>query len=299
MSGVDPETLLTRCTFPAPGTALDCGVSGGADSLSLLALAVAAGCEVTAVHVDHGLRTGSTDEAELVAAVAARLGAKFRSERVLVEPGANLEARARAARHRVLGPDAALGHTADDRAETMLINLVRGAGPEGLSSLRPGPRHPIVGLRRAETVALCASMGFEPFEDPMNLDPAFVRTRVRQEVLPLLAEIARRDVVPVLVRQAEVFADIADHLRASAESIEVTDADVLATAPTAVARIAVREWLRAESVEHHPPDAATVERVLAVARGDAVGTEIAGGRRVRRTDRRLRIEPASGGESLH
>ena len=76
-----------------------CGVSGGADSMALLVLAVAAGCEVTAVHVDHGLRPGSDTEADRVRVVAERLGAAFRSETVVVEPGPNLEARARSARH--------------------------------------------------------------------------------------------------------------------------------------------------------------------------------------------------------
>ena len=80
----DPEVtaLLDRCTFPPPGTPLVCGVSGGPDSLALLILATAAGCRVTAVHVDHGLRPGSGDEADVVATAAARFGAAFRSRRV-------------------------------------------------------------------------------------------------------------------------------------------------------------------------------------------------------------------------
>jgi hypothetical protein len=83
--------LLSRCRFPNPGTPVVCGVSGGADSLALLVLAVAAGCRVTAVHVDHGLREGSQGEIQLVAEVAERFGADFRSERVVLEPGPNLE----------------------------------------------------------------------------------------------------------------------------------------------------------------------------------------------------------------
>src|SRR3954452_4130299 len=94
--------LLPRTTFPSPGTAVTCAVSGGADSLALLVLACAAGCRVTAVHVDHGLRQGSDREAEVVAEAARRVGAGFRSERVEVGHGPNLEARARAARFSVL-----------------------------------------------------------------------------------------------------------------------------------------------------------------------------------------------------
>ncbi|HEY5110018.1 MAG TPA: ATP-binding protein, partial [Acidimicrobiales bacterium] len=129
--------LLARCTFPPPGDPLVCGVSGGPDSLALLVLATAAGCRVTAVHVDHGLRTGSADEAGVVAEVAARFGAGFRSERVVVADGPNLEARARAARHAVLPEGTLLGHTADDQAETMLLNLLRGAGLDGLAAMGP------------------------------------------------------------------------------------------------------------------------------------------------------------------
>ena len=123
-SPVDPLTtdLVGRCTFPAPGTPLVCAVSGGADSLALLVLATEAGCRVTAVHVDHGLRPGSDAEAAVVASAAARYGCEFRSVRVVVADGPNLEARARAARFEVLGPDAATGHTADDQAETVLAN---------------------------------------------------------------------------------------------------------------------------------------------------------------------------------
>src|SRR5205823_5327540 len=141
------------------GTPVTCGVSGGADSLSLLVLAVAAGCPVTAVHVDHGMRPGSANEAAVVADAATRFGAEFRSERVQVDPGSNLEARARAARSAVLPADCLLGHTADDQAETVLLNLLRGAGVEGLAGIRADVRHPILGLRRHETHDLCARLG--------------------------------------------------------------------------------------------------------------------------------------------
>lgn len=276
------EDLLPRCTFPPPGTALTVGVSGGADSLALLVLACAAGCDVTAVHVDHGLRPGSDAEADVVRAAAGRYGAGFRAERVVVAPGPDLEARARAARWAALGPDASTGHTLDDRAETVLINLLRGAGATGLSSLRPGPRHPILALRRSETRALCASEGLGPVDDPSNADPRFWRNRVRHEVLPLLADVAGRDLVPVLARQADLLADDADLVATLAAEVDVTDARALAAAPVALARAAVRAWLR-PTAGGQPPSAAEVERVLAVARGEVRACELSGGRRVQRS----------------
>ena len=276
-------------------------MSGGADSLALLALAVEAGCAVTAVHVDHGLRDDSAAEADRVAAAAARLGAGFRAVRLRVAPGPDLEARARAARHTALGPDAALGHTADDLAETVLVNLLRGAGPSGLASLRPGHRHPILGLRRAETRTLCAERGLDPLDDPSNTDPRFVRNRLRAEVLPLLNAVAGRDPVPLLVRTAQLAAADADLLDALAAGLDPTDARSLAAAPAPLASRAVRRWLAGEGdgpggAERHPPDRAAVGRVLAVAAGAAVACELPGGWRVARHDQVLHLVPPDAPE---
>lgn len=297
-SGDLRATLLARCSFPPLGTDVTCAVSGGADSLALLVLAVAAGCHVTAVHVDHGLRPGSADEAEVVRAAAGKLGAAFRAEKVDVAPGPNLEARARAARYAVLPPDVLTGHTADDQAETVLLNLLRGAGLDGLAGMRTadasrsggrsGPGHPILALRRSETEAVCRAEGLSPVADPTNADPAHRRNRVRHELLPLLAEIAQRDPVPVLARQAALLRDEADALDALAATLDPTDAPALAAAPPAVARRAVRRWLT--DGQAHPPDAATVERVLAVARNQAQAADVGRGRRVARTRNVLRLE---------
>jgi tRNA(Ile)-lysidine synthase len=285
------EDLLARCDLPPAGTAVSCAVSGGADSLALLELATEAGCAVTALHVDHGLRDRSVEEADVVRAAAARFGAAFHALQVTVAPGPNLEARARAARYAALPRDVLTGHTADDQAETVLLNLLRGAALDGLAGIRAGPRRPLLGLRRAETHALCASLGLTPVTDPSNQNPAFRRNRVRHELLPLLDAIAERDVAAVLARQARLLADDADALETLARAIDPTDATALAAAPVALARRAVRAWLRAATDEEcHPPDAAAVERVLAVARGDAVATEVAG-LRIARTRGRLRVDP--------
>lgn len=287
--------LLERCDLPPPGADAVCAVSGGADSLALLLLAAAAGCRVTAVHVDHGIRPGSAAEADLVRDVARRVGAAFRAVRVDVAPGPNLEARARAARYAALPPGALTGHTADDQAETVLLNLMRGAGLDGLAGMDP-ERRPLRRLRRAETVRLCEAHGIIPFVDPTNVDPAFLRNRVRHELLPLLCDIAGRDVVPVLARQADLLRDDAELLDVLATELDPTDARALARAPLPLARRAVRRWLRSGGPggpEHHPPDAAATERVLAVARGDALACEVAGGWRVSRHAGRLRLTPPS------
>ncbi len=238
--------LLERTTFPAAGAQLTCAVSGGADSMALLALAVAAGCEVTAVHVDHGLRAGGASEAALVADVARGLGAAFRSVRVEVAEGPNLEERARRARFAALPPGAATGHTMDDQAETVLLNLLRGAGVDGLAGMRAGSLHPLLPLRRAETRLVCSSLGITWVEDPSNTDPAILRNRVRRELLPLCNELSGRDVVPVLARQAALLAEEAELLESLSRDLvpDPVDGRRLAEVPRAVARRALRRWLR-------------------------------------------------------
>lgn len=267
--------------------------SGGPDSTALLALARRHGLIVTAHHVDHGLRASSGAEAAQASDLAAALGCAVVVHRASVTPGANLEARAREARRAVLPTGAMTGHTADDQAETVLLRLLRGAGAAGLAAIRPGPDHPILGLRRAETHAVAAAVaaeyGIAPIDDPSNGSPVHRRNRVRAEVLPLLADVAARDVVPLLTRTADLLrADEALLDRLAAE-LDPSDAKALSRADPALARRAVRRWL---TVAGYPPDVAAVERVLAVARGEVRACELDGGVRVSRSAQRLSVTRA-------
>jgi tRNA(Ile)-lysidine synthase len=288
--------LLRRCEFPPPGEAVECAVSGGADSLALLVLATAAGCRVTAWHVDHGLRGTARGDAEaaVVASAAARYGATFRRVAVTVAPGPNLEERARQARFAALPDGVCTGHTADDQAETVLLALLRGAGIDGLAGMGPA-HHPLLALRRAETVALCREEALVPVEDPTNRDPSVLRNRVRHELLPLASELAGRDLVPVLGRSAAVLRGDAELLAGCGAAVDASDARALAAAPTPLARRAVRAWLAARAP--HPPSLAAVDRVIAVARGDAVACQVAGVGRVERHAQRLSVQPATHGAS--
>ena len=193
--------------------AVTCAVSGGADSLALLVLAVEAGCEVTAVHVDHGLRPGSAARPTSSPPSAARVGRRVpRRSRSTVAAGPDLEARARRARYAALPADVLTGHTADDQAETVLLNLLRGAGLDGLAGFDPPAAR--CGACAAARPTRCApTSGIQPVHDPSNDDPRFRRNRVRHELLPLLDAIAERDVAAVLARQA-------DHLRADADLLD-------------------------------------------------------------------------------
>ena len=144
---------------------------------------------------------------------------------------------------------------------------------------------------------MCAAIGLRPVRDPSNEDPAFLRNRVRHELLPLCAEMAGRDPVPVLARQARVLRDevsLLDLLAAEAAP-DPHDARALAKVPVPLARRAVRRWLRAGQA--YPPSLAEVDRVLDVAAGRAIGTELAGGRRLRRRAGRLAVE-GGGSDSV-
>jgi tRNA(Ile)-lysidine synthase len=265
--------------------------------MAMLALAVAAGCRPHVVHVDHGLRPGSADEAGMVGEAAELLGATFAAVRVEVEDGPDLEARARHARYSALPAGAMVAHTADDQAETLLLNLLRGAALDGLSGMRalaagPGKvNRPILGLRRAETRALVVALGLRVVEDPSNFDPRFRRNRVRHEVLPILADVAGRDPVPLLARTARLLGEDAGFLDELARELDATDARQLAKAPLPLAKRALRAWLReGEGPERHPPSAQELDRAWAVVTGKSVACELTGGRRLSRSAGRLRIE---------
>ncbi len=288
----DPaEALLALCRFPPAGTAVDLAVSGGPDSVGLWLLARAARLEVRVHHVDHGLRPASADDAALVEELGRRLGAPVRVHRITVAPGPNLEARARSARRGLLPAGALTGHTMDDLAETVLVNLLRGAGLDGLSPLVGDPTKPLIGLRRAVLHAFVEGAGVPVAHDESNDDLRFVRNRVRHQVVPLLAAVAERDIVPLLARQAALIAeerDWLDEVAADPRALSEVDCRELASWP----RARLRRWLRSHlrlDAERHPPSAAEVERAIAVVEGRARAAQLTGGRRLGRSRRHLHL----------
>ena len=309
-AGRHPDRLNLLAGFAGLEAPVVVACSGGPDSLALLALAAEAGVDPVAVHVDHGARPGSAAEAEVVAGFAEKLGTGFAAEAVAVPPGPNFEARAREARYEALeqararlGATAVLvGHSRDDQAETVLLNVLRGAGVSGLAGMaarRGTVVRPLLEVPRAELAAVCARLGLSPLDDPMNSDPAHRRVWLRREVIPALEAGAARDLRAVLARQAMVSradADLLDELagelltRAAAAGGGL-EAAVLAAAPEALSRRAIRLWLGAP-----PPSAIHVEAVLAVVRGENTAAELPGGLEVRRAGSRLHSRPVGGAE---
>lgn len=203
-------------------------LSGGPDSLALAAAtafeAERAGVRAGAVVVDHGLQPGSGDAAERAAAQARALGLDpVRVVPVQVSPEGSPEAAARQARYAALlqvrkqeGAAAVLlGHTLDDQAETVLLGLARGSGPESLWGMHPRIgflRRPLLQVRRATTHQACRDLGVEPWHDPHNDDDRFLRVRVRHQVLPKLDEVLGGGVALALTRTADTLREDAEAL---------------------------------------------------------------------------------------
>ena len=209
-----------------PGSLVLVACSGGADSLALAeALAFEGprlGLRAGAVTVDHGLQHGSTDRARQLVDALRTLGLDPVAG-VAVEVGAEggPEAAARAARYRGLTAAAEqlaavavlLGHTRDDQAETVLLGLARGSGARSLAGMPPvrgAYRRPLLGLSRATVRAAVTST--LAWEDPHNADPAYARSRVRHDVLPVLERQLGPGVAEALARTAAQLRDDADAL---------------------------------------------------------------------------------------
>jgi tRNA(Ile)-lysidine synthase len=236
--------------------------SGGPDSMALAA-AVAfvtprLGLRAGLVTVDHCLQEGSAVRA---VAVTSWASPDFEPASVLTvdvsgRPGGP-EAAARDARYEALTAFAAehdaaavlLGHTRDDQAETVLLALARGAGPRGMSGM-PVRRgllvRPFLDVSRADTRKACAALGLQVWDDPHNVDPAYARSRVRADVLPVLVAALGPSVIDNLARTAaQLAADNAalDDLAAAAvtDELVVTDLSVL---PDAVRTRVLHMWAR-------------------------------------------------------
>ena len=182
----------------APGAKLGIAVSGGADSLALLLLAAAAFDHlVEAATVDHGLRSESAQEAEMVRTICEQLEVPHQILKAdwVEKPQSNIQSAARERRYVLLTewanarrlPVIATAHHVDDQAETILMRLARGAGVAGLASIRPqrdlgsGVRliRPLLGWRRSELHTIVATAGLEPVDDPTNHDERFDRIVAR------------------------------------------------------------------------------------------------------------------------
>ena len=239
------DAALTACDMR--GKTLLVAVSGGGDSLALLYALHQAQAEfnlrLCGAHLNHTLRGDESDaDAAFVADAFRRLGipytlqsadvAAYRSaHRLSLEDAARrvryaflADAAARHAAHAV-----AMAHTADDQAETLLMNIIRGSGLDGLRGMQPLDRlaidaanltlfRPLLGVTRAQTYAYCAALGLQPRQDASNLSLEHTRNRIRLELMPMLERFnpAARDALLRLARNA---AEDADYIRAQTNAV--------------------------------------------------------------------------------
>ena len=182
----------------------------------------------------------------------------------------------------------------DDLAETVILNLMRGASVDGLSPLVGDPAKPLLDLRRSELLVVVVESGRPFVRDPSNDDFALRRNRVRHETLPAMNAVAERDLVPVIARQAALMADERiwlDTLIDDDVGLTAVDCRELSLWPTA----RLRRWLRPrlsfiDDGDVHPPSLGEIDRVIDVVTGRAVATQLRGGRRVSRSGQRLSLE---------
>ena len=250
--------FIERHALIKPGDHGVVALSGGPDSLSLLHLLTRSRAELqlelTAVHVDHGLREGSDREAQQALALARAMDV----EAVVLDaalghgPPGNLQQRARQARLGLLERAAseracgwvALAHTASDQAETVLMRVIRGAGIAGLSGMAPRNGmlvRPLLELTRGDVASYIERHSLVPVRDPSNRSRRYFRNRVRHELLPSLERDNPR-VTEALCRLARTCAEddraleqrASQVLRQASRPDQALDAACLRTQPAAV-----------------------------------------------------------------
>ena len=266
-------------------------VSGGPDSVALLRVILDLGARPVVLHVDYGLRgEESRGDAQFVRRLCGEIGiiCEVRSLRL---GGSNLQEEARKGRYGLAEELAAerglstivTGHTADDVAETVLLNLARGAGTRGLSGIPPVRgrlARPLIQVRRQEALRYLEDLG-QPFRtDSTNLIPKYARNRVRLEVLPVLEELypgAGRNVARaagLLREDLEALEGLAaGFLRRRDDEIFVL-LDELREMPPALRRYAVRAAYSAVVPDAAPLGSTAVEGILRLALGGRGTREI-------------------------
>ena len=288
--------LLERCDFPPTGTAVNLAVSGGSDSVGLLFLARAAELVITVHHVNHHLRDEADGDAQFVVELATRLGYPVIVHDVEVDGSRNLEAHARDARYQALPTHCLTGHTMDDVAETVLMRLMRGTGIDGVGPLFSRTDRPLLHLRRDEIRDYLRALGETWREDASNADRDITRNAVRLDLLPLMNDIARRDVTPLVARFAETAAEESRWMNQAARADDhyrlegISCHSLQRWAPPRLQR-----WLRRQlALDGYPPSRAEVERAMSVIRGEVTACELSGGRRLSRRKQHLALTTADG-----
>ena len=225
--------FITQHQMIHPKETVLVGVSGGADSLALLcalhALRYQLNCQLHVAHLDHGFREDSAADAVSVAEHADHLGLPISSTNIdapqlMREQKLSAETAARRARYqfyecvseRIGATKIALGHHRGDQAETVLMNLLRGAGASGLKGILPVREgkfiRPLLNFSRQEIEEFVAQLGLQPRRDATNYQLNYLRNRVRLELIPVLERTYNSNLQNVLHQTAELLGTESDYL---------------------------------------------------------------------------------------
>ena len=278
-------TEWRRLDLPIDDETVVVAVSGGADSVSLLLglnelkKTLKLNLKIVAAHFNHQLRGVESDvDEQFVRHLTTELGIGLDLHREKIKPDGNLEQNARDARYKFLAEAAnnldafavLTGHTVNDQAETFLMNLIRGSGPDGLGGMRamrslefqvPGSEsasknselktqnsellliRPLLNwAKRIDTEAFCNELGIEYRYDTMNDDTAFKRVQIRKILLPML-----EDMNPNIVETLANTASLMQNLPADGNQLPPTDELILGemkSLPKPELYVAIRSWLR-------------------------------------------------------
>ncbi len=218
------NATLTRHHMVSKGDRVVVAVSGGPDSVCLLHILfeLKGDLEIDLIvaHFDHGLRPGEDEaETDFVVSLAQSLGLPFEVQKVhppLKAQGPSVEEKARAARYHFLdrtrdrhhAQKIAVGHNLNDQAETVLMRLLRGSGPSGLTGIPPCRDdtiiRPLIQTSRHEVEAYMAARGYPAMTDSSNLETGHLRNKIRLELMPRLQQYQPR-IAEILARTADIF----------------------------------------------------------------------------------------------
>ena len=272
--------------FLTPGPVV-IGLSGGADSLALVAAARAEGQEVHAVIVDHQLQPGSAQVARTAAQQAERLGARATIATVTV-PDGNLEANARAARYAALrshDQPVWVAHTRDDQAETLLLQALRG-NPAGMGARQDGITRPFLTIRRRDTEQACRELELTPWNDPHNENEAFQRVALRKALRKALQSIHVDPVEPLAQTAERIAADNA--LLTELAGPPTDDCTALAAQPGPLRRRRIAAWLHDHGINPTRASISMIEDMCTNWHGQGA-VRVGGGLEVRRVGGRLAV----------
>ncbi len=269
-------------------------LSGGADSVCLLDVALRLDARVSALHVNYGLRPAAGDDEAHCRELCARLGVDLAVERVRLPDFGNLQAAARDARYRLAErlaeDDYAAAHTASDQAETVIYRLAVSPGRRalgGMAARRGRLVRPLLEATREDTREHCRAHGLPWREDESNADRRFARARVRAEIMPALRELSPA-AERTIAETARLLGDEAEVLdRATAEALEelgggpAVALEGLRSLPPALARLALRELAQEAAGTPRSLSRAEADAVLALGsgRGGTSALDLGGGLR--------------------